>query len=343
MQKLSIVDKLLFIVNSLLATMLLISFLSYYISPNTFSFISFLSLSIPFLIILNAIFIVYWVLKFKKQFLLSTTTLLIGFQLITKFYSFSEKKVLLTNDLKVMSYNVRMFNLYNWIDEKKVDQKIYDFINKKSPDILCLQEFHPSKELDIKYPYQYVKIRTNQNNFGHAIFSKYKIIKSGSLDFSNSSKNEIYADIVKDKDTIRVYNVHLESLKINPKEETLTQENSERLRIRVENAFKKQTNQADLIILHQEKTTYKSIICGDFNNNAFSWVYNTLKTNKNDAFEIAGKGFGKTFDYKFPFRIDFILTDERLEVNNFKTFEVNYSDHFPIMARINFNNDSSSN
>ncbi|SNR39205.1 endonuclease/exonuclease/phosphatase family protein [Lutibacter flavus] len=337
MQKLSLVDKLLFIVNSLLATMLLISFLSYYISPNTFSFISFISLSIPFLIILNLLFIIYWILKLKKQFLLSTIILLIGFQFITKFYSFSEKKVLLTNDLKVMSYNVRMFNLYNWIDEKNVDQKIYDFIKEKSPDILCIQEFHPSKELDIKYPYQYVKIRTNHNNFGHAIFSKYKIIKSGSLDFSNSSNNAIFADIVKDKDTIRVYNVHLESLKINPKEETLTQENSEKLRIRVEKAFKKQTNQADLILLHQEKATYKSIICGDFNNNAFSWVYNTLKTNKNDAFEVAGKGFGKSFDYHFPFRIDFILTDKKFEVNNFKTYDVKYSDHYPIMARINFN------
>lgn len=336
MQKLSIFDKLLFLVNSLLATILLVSFLSYYISPNTFSFISFLSLFIPFLIILNFLFIIYWILKLKKQFLLSTIILLIGFQYITKFYSISEKKILLTNDLKIMSYNVRMFNLYNWIDEKDVHQKIYDFIKDTSPDILCVQEFHPSKKLDIKYPFQYVKIRANHNNFGHAIFSKFKIINSGSLDFSNSTNNAIFADIVKDKDTIRVYNVHLESLKINPKKETLTPENSEKLRIRVENAFKKQTNQATLIIEHQKKTTYKSIICGDFNNNAFSWVYSKLKTNKNDAFEVAGKGFGKTFDYQFPFRIDFILTDDKFQVNNFKTFDVNYSDHYPIMARINF-------
>lgn len=343
MKKLNILDKLLFVVNSLLAILLLISFLSYYISPNTFSIISFLSFSIPFLMILNILFVVYWIVRLKKQFLLSTIVLLIGFQYITKFYGFSEKKVLLSTDLKIMSYNVRMFNLYNWIDEKEVEQKIFTFIKDESPDILCIQEFHPSKKLNIKYPYSFVKIRTNKNNFGHAIFSKYRIINSGSLNFSNSSNNAIFADIVKEKDTIRVYNVHLESLKINPKEESLTQENSERLRVRVENAFKKQTNQATLIVQHQEKTTYKSIICGDFNNNAFSWVYHKLKTNKNDAFEVAGKGFGKTFDNKFPLRIDFILTDKQLEVNNFKTFEVNYSDHFPIMARINFKNNATLN
>ncbi len=335
MKKLSVLDKLLFVVNSLLATLLLIAYLGYYISPNTLSLFSFLSLAIPILIIVNLLFVIYWLLKLKKQFLLSTIILLIGYQYITKFYSLSEKKVLLIDDIKIMSYNVRMFNLYNWIDEENVDKKIYDFINEKAPDILCIQEFHPSKKLDLKYPYKYVKIRTNQNNFGHAIFSKYRIINSGSLNFSNSSNNAIFVDLIKEKDTFRVYNVHLESLKINPEKETLTQENSEKLRIRVENAFKKQANQASLILQHQQKSNYKSIICGDFNNNAFSWVYNTLKTDKNDAFEIAGKGFGNTFDYKFAFRIDFILTDKAFEVNNYKTFPVKYSDHFPIQARFN--------
>lgn len=336
MKKLSFIDKLLFIVNSLVAALLLISFLSYYISPNLIVLISFLSLSVPLLIILNLVFIIYWLLKLKRQFLLSIIVLFIGYQYITKFYSFSEKKILLSDDVKIMSYNVRMFNLYNWIEEDHIAQNIYEFINNKAPDILCIQEFHPSSEIEFKYPYKYVKIRTNQNNFGHAIFSKFKIINSGSLDFSNSTNNAIYADIVRNNDTIRVYNVHLESLKINPKEETLTQENSEKFKIRVENAFKKQTNQANLIIQHQGKIKYKSIICGDFNNNAFSWVYNKLKTTKNDAFEIAGKGFGKTYDHSFPLRIDFILSDEKIEVNNFKTYDVNYSDHYPIMARLNF-------
>ena len=65
-------------------------------------------------------------------------------------------------------------------------------------------------------------------------------------------------------------------------------------------------------------------------------MYHKLKEDKNDAFETAGKGFGKTFDYPFPTRIDFILTDEQIEVNNFKTYDVLYSDHYPIMARLQF-------
>ncbi|WP_111709529.1 endonuclease/exonuclease/phosphatase family protein [Lutibacter citreus] len=339
MKKLSLLDKFLFAINSILAAILLISYLGYFFSPNSFSIFSFLSLAVPFLIVINILFAIYWLIKLKKQFLVSVIILLIGFQYISKFYGLSEKKVLLNDDLKIMSYNVRMFNLYNWIDEKGIEQNIYNFIKDKSPDILCIQEFHPTKKQDLNYPYKHVKIRVNQNNFGHAIFSKYKILNSGSLNFSNSSNNAIFADILKGKDTLRVYNIHLESLKINPKKETLTQENSERLKIRVQNAFKKQANQASLIIQHQKKTTLKSVICGDFNNNAFSWVYHTLKENKKDAFEEAGKGFGNTYDYTFPFRIDFILADDHLKINNYKTYNVKYSDHFPIMARIGFNKD----
>jgi len=337
MKKLSLIDKLLVIVNSILATILLISFSSYYISPNSIPFISVLSLSVPVLILLNIIFIIYWIVKFKRQFLISTIVLLIGFQYITIFYRINEKKVLLTNDVKVMSYNVRMFNLYNWIDGENVDKKIYEFINTKKPDILCLQEFHPSKNIELKYPYKYIKIRAKNNNFGHAIYSNFKIINSGSLNFTNSSNNAIFIDILKEQDTVRIYNIHLESLGINPKEEELTQENSEKLRIRLEKGFKIQANQASLILQHQKKIKYKSIICGDFNNTAYSWVYKKLKTNKKDAFEEAGSGFGKTYEFAFPLRIDFILTDEKIEVNNFKTYEAKFSDHYPIMARLNFN------
>lgn len=336
MKKLSLLDKLLFIVNSLLATILLISFSSYYISPNSIPFIAVISLSVPIFILLNALFVLYWLIKFKRQFLISTLILLIGFQYLTSFYRFSEKKVLLTSDVKLMSYNVRMFNLYNWIEEENIDQKIYDFINTKDPDILCIQEFHTSKKVGFKFPYKYIKTNQSKNHFGQAIYSKYKILKSGSLNFSNTSNNAIFVDILKGKDTLRIYNVHLESLGIQPQEEELSKENSEKIRIRLERGFKIQANQASLILQHQKNIKHKSIICGDFNNTAFSWVYKQLKDGKNDAFEEAGKGFGKSYDLIFPLRIDFILPDEAIEIHNFKTYDVKYSDHYPIMARLQF-------
>lgn len=336
MKKLSFIDKFLFVLNSLLAAISLVAFLSYFISPVKLPLVSFIGLSIPFLLCFNIIFILFWVIKLKRQFLVSTVVLLVGIQYVSKFYSFTESNIILNDDVKIMTYNVRMFNLYKWIVKDGVDQEIYDFINKETPDILCIQEFDPKAELGFKYPYKFIKKSEKNGRFGHAIFSKYKIIKSGALDFENSGNNTLFADIVKEKDTFRVYNVHLESLHINPKKEHFNQENSERLRIRIGNSFKKQADQVSQILQHQAEIHYKSIICGDFNNTAFSFIYKQLKRGKNDAFELAGKGFGKTYDFEFPLRIDFILTDKDITVNNFKTYSVNHSDHFPIMARINF-------
>ena len=41
----------------------------------------------------------------------------------------------------VMSYNVRLFNKYKWIDQDSVPQKIESMILKKNPDIICIQEY----------------------------------------------------------------------------------------------------------------------------------------------------------------------------------------------------------
>lgn len=235
-----------------------------------------------------------------------------------------------------MSYNVRMFNHYHWNEDQELAQKTFNFISEKSPDILALQEFYQSPKISFSYPYKYIKTKSKKNKFGLAIYSKYQIINAGSFDFEKSANNIIFADVVKNEDTIRIYNIHLESLKINPKEEYFGEENNEKLFGRLKSTFQKQAIQTQQFLSHEAKWNGKKIICGDFNNTAFSWVYNKISHNKKDAFVEAGKGFGKTFDYPFPMRIDFILTSTDIEINQFKTFSEKYSDHFPILARINW-------
>lgn len=313
---------------------LLLSYFLPYISPKKIPLVSVFGLAVPFLIIINLFFFIYWLFNFKRHLILSGSTLAIGLIFSAPFYIFSNKKVLLNNDVKVMSYNVRMMNFYKWIKNDSIDQKIVNFINDKQPDILAIQEYHNSKKRTLKYPYAYFVPKSKHKNFGLAIFSKFKIVNKGSLDFKQSANNAIFIDVVKNNDTIRVYNVHLQSLKINPKKENFGQENSEKLVKRLENGFQQQATQTEQLLAHEKQFRGKKIICGDFNNTAYSWVYKQLAFNKNDAFLEAGSGFGKSFNYFFPMRIDFILTDYTTEVNHFKTFNKNYSDHYPIMARV---------
>jgi len=146
----------------------------------------------------------------------------------------------------------------------------------------------------------------------------------------------MFVDIVKEKDTIRVYNLHLQSLRLKPTKENFGEENPEKLLEKLELGFTKQADQAELFLAHEKQWKGKKVVCGDFNNNAYSWVYKQIAENKKDAFIEAGSGTGKTFDYLFPLRIDFIFTDTSAEVNRFDVFNKKYSDHFPILARVNW-------
>ena len=68
-----------------------------------------------------------------------------------------------------------------------------------------------------------------------------------------------------------------------------------------------------------------------------SWVYNQIANDKKDTFLESGEGFGKTFNYWFPLRIDFILTDKNVSVNSYQSFQKQQnSDHFPILTNISF-------
>lgn len=235
-----------------------------------------------------------------------------------------------------MSYNVRLFNLWEWINDPKIPEKINHLIQEKSPDILLFQDYYTLVNQNFNYKYHYTNTKTKKNKNGLAIYSKYPIINSGSLDLKNTSNNIIFVDILKQKDTIRIYNLHLQSLKLKTDKENFGQENSEKLLSILEDGFKKQVNQTNVFLAHEKKWKGKKIIAGDFNNTSFSWVYNQISNDKKDAFIEAGKGFGKTFNYWFPMRIDFILTDDSAEINQYSSFTKKYSDHFPILASINW-------
>ena len=336
MKNLSFLDKILYLVNSLFAALLLLSFLLPYVSPKTIPVFAVLSLFVPVLLIINVVFTIYWLLKLKKQFLLSLITLSIGWFFTAPFYKISSTNSSINSDLKVMSYNVKTFDFF--VPEKKDirTQNGFDFIAEKNPDILVVQEYYESKKVKITFPYEYIALKSKLAKYGMAIFSKYKIINSGSLNLKNTSNNVIYVDILKEKDTIRIYNTHFESLRIKPNEENFGEKDSGKLIKRVSQSFKKQAYQTDLFLKHEEQWKGKKIVCGDFNNTSYSWMYTKISTNKKDAFIEAGKGFGQTYNYWFPMRIDFILTDENAIVHQFSNYLEKYSDHYPIQARINW-------
>lgn len=349
MKKLSWFNKAMFFFNIVLAVLTFLAYVLPFLAPKLFPILSVLTLILPLFLILNGLFFIYWLIQFKKQIFLSGLALLMGITFINKFYKFSAVNLPVEEkDFVVMSYNVRLFNLFDWLPDTDVVAYIRTFINDKNPDILCIQEYSNGARIDLKvYPHRFIYMQGNKIKSGQAIFSKFPIIDEGHLNFPNSNNSVIFADIKKGKDIIRVYNMQLESIKISPDVneiseniEEINQQKSQMVFNRISNAFKKQQQQAQIIMDHKKDCIYPIIICGDMNNSAYSFVYRNIKGDLNDAFEEAGSGFGNTYNFRYyPARIDYIFADQRMKVKSFDSFPnfVN-SDHYPIMARLSFEN-----
>lgn len=345
MKKLSWFNKLVYFFNIVLAVLTFLAYVLPFLAPKLFPLLSVLTLILPFFLIVNALFFAYWLFQFKRQMLLSGVVLLIGITFINKFYKFSsEEQTVEEKDFLVMSYNVRLFNLFKWIDYEDVPKEIRNFINDENPDILCIQEYSNSAHIDLKvYPHKYIFMQGKKIKTGQAIFSKFPIINEGNLELPSSNNSVIFADIKKGKDIIRVYNMHLQSIKISPDVneisdniDSINQKKSEVVIRRISAAFKKQQQQAEIIVEHKKGCDYPIIMCGDMNNSAFSYVYRSIRGQLQDAFEEAGEGFGKTYKFRYyPARIDYIFADPKMKVKSFKNFpDFENSDHYPIMARL---------
>lgn len=341
MKNLSLVNKVIFLLNNIIALLFLASFAIPYIPPRSFPLLSILSLAVPLLIFILIGFALYWILTgLKRQFILSFLCLLlaVGFSYFP--YKFKEHKVISGNSFSVMSFNVRLMNRYKWIDDEEVPEKIARLIEEQNPDILALQEYAPFENISSEFDYKYEELEGGRSPHGMSILSQYPILNSGSLDFENSDNNAIFVDILKNDDTLRIYNVHLESLGVKADSlhlSDINEKDSRKLLKRLTGAFKKQQDQVEKFDAHRTSCRYPIIICGDFNNTFYSWAYTNLKGGLNDSFVEAGKGFGKTYSLNgYPLRIDFILPDSKFKINEHVNFEVRLSDHEPILARLSY-------
>ena len=341
---LKILNAVFWVFNLGLAALTLAAYALPFLTPRAFPILSVLSLALPFFLILNALFFLYWAVQVKRKVALSALVLLIGITFISKFYKFSSvSKPESEKDFTVMSYNVRLFNLFKWIDSDHVTADIRDFVNDQNPDILCLQEYSERAHIDLKaYPHHYVMMMGDRVKTGQGVFSKFPIIDKGKIEFPNSSNNAVFVDIKKGKDTIRVYSIHLQSVRITPdldeinNDGAIDQKKSGIIFRRLSKAFREQQQQAEIIKAHKSHCPYPVIVCGDMNNSAFSYVYRSIRGKLNDCFEESGNGFGQTYHFKYwPARIDYIFADPVMQVKEFHNFpEFHNSDHYPIMTRL---------
>ncbi|MEM7484869.1 MAG: endonuclease/exonuclease/phosphatase family protein [Bacteroidota bacterium] len=330
--------KLIFGFNVTVAIALVLTCVLSFFSIQIISVLSVLSLGVPFLFILNVLFLFYWIYRKKRKFLWSLTALVLGYLVFGPFYGIGNKSQgSEASDIKMMTFNAWHFNKNEWIKEPNIGDRIIDFIKNEKPDILCIQEFHRERKDELsQYPYKSIT-PPSLGKTTQAIFSNYPILNRGSVDFPDTINNVIYVDILMESDTVRVYNMHLQSFSIVPSSETFSEKESDKNYKRLVNTFSKQLEQAKIFNAHVKKSPYSTIVSGDLNNTQFSNIYRIVRDDLQDSFLEKGNGFGRTYKiFNFPLRIDYILPDASFQVISHTNFDEKLSDHYPVAATLRY-------
>jgi len=353
-------------INYVFIVSLVCSMASKYISPNHFWVLAFFGLAFPIILFINVVFVIYWFAQFRIQASFSFIAVLLSAKTCLGFIQFDVTTDTISNkDVKIMSYNSMLFDLYNWRKNKESRNLILTSLAEENPDILCLQEFYTSEEkgdfnnidtviglLNAKnHHVEFTTTLRTNDHWGIATFTKYPIIKKGKIEFNTSANNLcIYTDILIKKDTFRIYNMHLQSIRFNKadykfidqiKNDTADTKDelkkSKTILRRLKIAFVKRATQADVISAHISNCRYKVIVCGDFNDTPASYVYNTIRGDLKDAFIESGSGFEQTYAGNFPkFRIDYILHSKTIKSKNYHHLTETLTDHYPIVSYISY-------
>ncbi len=346
-----LLNKVVLILNLLAAVLLLGSYLSPSCSPQYLWPVSFLGLGYVILLIANIIFVFYWLFQAKLHIFISLGAIILGFSNTGKYFQLSgRQKSNSDTTLKVVSFNIQNFDELH--KGKNPYTKFYELLETDVPDILCMQEFNQwmpisethtaIKELKKVYGKSFHIAARNPKSNNLIIVSKYKIIKHKGIDFSGikNANGAMWADIVVNKDTIRVFNVHFQSfllnkvkVDINDKDRAI--ESSKGILKSLKNGFKKREPQVDTVLKEMEASPYPIILCGDFNDTPMSYTYGKLTDNLKDAFIESGSGMGSTYLGPYPsFRIDYILHHPKIRSYGYKRGETFGSDHRMIQAEL---------
>jgi endonuclease/exonuclease/phosphatase family metal-dependent hydrolase len=370
-KKYSFPHRFFWLLNLAVAAGLLFSYMAGSISPADIWWLALFGLGFGTFFVLNLICIAVWRWRKSRKYWLSLILCILGignlFDIVepSLFRSHAPDPDRNVEPVKLMSFNVRLFDLYNWFHSSETRGNIFSFLKEENPAIACFQEFYTNtgeksemknkEELTrvLGAPYSHIEFTVSLNgkdNFGIATYSKYPIVRRGAHHFKKKGGNVfIYSDIKIGDDTLRVFNVHLESIRFRKEDykfiENLGNDEVEQDELagglnilrRLKRAYQKRAEQVDLIYHEIRKSPYRVVVCGDFNDTPSSYAVNTLSENLKDSFRESGVGFGKTYSGPFPsFRIDYIFHDKQLKSFNFTTHHGELSDHYPISCQLSW-------
>ncbi len=357
---LGLFSKTIFLVNIIVVLFLLLSYAATVINPQTFWPLAFLGLGYLPILIINLLFVVYWLLRRPKVALWTIIPILLGWNLLGQHLGIRTKAEEITktdSGLRVMTFNAHLFSKVKGKTKNDIKSHVASLIKDVQPDILTIQEYFSKikgtkqftdqlvEEGDFKDYYFEPAMQSEHEGYGQIVFSKYPIIYSGVITKNEFGINRIiFTDIVKGHDTVRVYNVHLRSFGLQSEDKAFIQNPStvpsdehgtKRVGRKLKLAFERRGKQAQALRDHIDTTQYPVIVMGDFNDTPMSYSVNLIRKDLKNAFNEKGRGWGVTHYEMLPIlQIDYIFCSKSFDVEQYKIVKEKLSDHYPVWADI---------
>ena len=303
---------------------------------------------LPLLIIANLLLIIYWLVRRRWIFLaIPVITVACCIPYIGTLYQpgfLHSHEDASKNGLKIATYNVAMFNRET---SGFMAQDILAEMRRENVDLLCIQEYNDisgDKKNSDSYKDYFPYMATGRVDM--VIYSRYPISQSKKLLFEDTNNSAMWADIDVKGIEFRVFNVHLETTGINRtlhKAGKMMAQNQDISNSRILNAIYGnymmgmyfRSGQAIQIANEKANSKFPVILCGDFNDVPYSFVYNTMLGNMVDGFKECGHGFMYTYrGGKKAVRIDYIFHDQDIKGVDYYRSDLSYSDHYPVFMKV---------
>lgn len=303
---------------------------------------------LPLLIAANVVLLIYWLIRRKWLYaILPAVTIACCIPYIGTIYQFGslDKSADKAKGLKIATYNVAMFQRET---SGFMALDILAEMRRQKVDVLCMQEYSEisgDKKNSVSYKEYFPYMAVGRDDM--VIFSRYPIKGDSTIRFEDTNNSAMYADVNVDGTEIRVFNVHLQTTGIN---RTLHQAGKMQMQIpgyepsqnRLLSAiFGNYTigmmiraGQAIQIANERHNSNKPCIVCGDFNDVPYSYVYNTMLGDMVDGFKECGSGWMYTFRGRKAVRIDYIFHDESLKGLTYYKGDITNSDHLPVFMKI---------
>ncbi len=344
--------RLLIIINGFLLLLLILGFLTPYISANYGSYFPLISLLFPFILLANIAFIFCWLLIKPSYALGPFLIILLGYKHIPKHLHLTnaaEKTE--CSKLSIVSQNLqaaKYFKKNKRTLDKHKSEEFGAWIKTLGPiDIFCFQEQRYHANQLLKEHLSSLNIHS-VDTIGTGIYSSYPFVDKGFVSLGGNTKYAAWADIKIKQDTLRVYSVHLSSNMISSKAKTVLDEHDLRksgtwsninsIIQRYGKYSLQRKSQWDKLEKHINTTKHKVIIAGDFNDVPQSYLYKKLSSKFKDSFKVGEAGIGTTYKEIPGLRIDYFFSNESVHLLNHKVLNQSFSDHYPIKLEFCLNN-----